>query len=59
LFGSLKESLAGRRFHNNEMKTAVCEWMRIEENDFYLDGIFEVLPSWEKCINVLGNYDEK
>jgi hypothetical protein len=31
----------------------------MREPDFYGDGIFKLMPRWEKCINELGNYVEK
>jgi hypothetical protein len=52
--------LGGRRFHNNEeVEMAVGEWLRMQEPDFYRDGIFKLVPKWDKCINVLGDYAEK
>jgi hypothetical protein len=27
--------------------------------DFYRDGIFELVPRWDKCINVPWDYTEK
>jgi hypothetical protein len=31
----------------------------MQEPDFYSDGIFKLVPRWDKCINVLGDYTEK
>jgi hypothetical protein len=38
---------------------AVRKWLRMQQPDFYSDGIFKFVPSWDKCINVLGDYVEK
>jgi hypothetical protein len=37
-------------------KMAVYEWLRMQEPDFYRDGIFKLVPRWDKCILVLGDY---
>jgi hypothetical protein len=55
-----QQHLGGRRFHNNEeVEMAVGEWFRMQEPDFYRDGIFKLVPRWDKCTNVLGDYVEK
>jgi hypothetical protein len=55
-----QQQLGGRRFHNNEeVEMAVGEWLRMQEPDFYRDGIFKLVPRWDKCINVLRDYVEK
>jgi hypothetical protein len=60
LFGPLKQHLGGRRFHNNEeVEMAVREWLWMQEHDLYRNGIFKLVPRWDKCINVLGDYVEK
>jgi hypothetical protein len=60
LFGPLKQHLGGRLFHNNEeVEIAVDEWLRMQKPNFYRDGIFKLVPRWDKCINVLGDYIEK
>jgi hypothetical protein len=59
-FRPLKQQLAGRRFHSNEeAEMAVRGLLRMQEPDFYRDGIFKLVPRWEKCISVLGDYFEK
>jgi hypothetical protein len=60
LFGPLKEQLAGRRFHSNEeVEMAVSEWLGMQQPDFYRDGIFKLVPRWDRCIGVVGDYVEK
>jgi hypothetical protein len=52
--------LGGHQFHNNEkVEIAVGEWLRMQEPDFYRDGIFKLVPRSDKSINVLGDYVEK
>jgi hypothetical protein len=52
--------LGGRRFRNNEeVEMVVGDWLRMQEPDFYSDGIIKPVPKWDKCINVLGDYVEK
>jgi hypothetical protein len=48
--------LGGRRFHSfEEVEMAVREWLRMQEPDFYPDGIFKLVPRWDKCISVPKN----
>jgi hypothetical protein len=55
-----QQHLGGRRFHNNEeVEMSVGELFRTQETDFYRDEIIKLLPRWDKCINVLGDYVEK
>jgi hypothetical protein len=60
LIGPLKQQLGGRQLHSNgEVEMAVGEWLRVQEPDCYRDGIFKLVPKWDKCINVLGEYVKK
>jgi hypothetical protein len=48
------QHLGCRRFHNNEkVKMSIGEWLRMQEPDFYWDGIFKLVPGWDKCVSVL------
>ena len=39
--------LAGRRFNNNEeVELAICEWLRIQEHDFYRDRVLKSCHGW-------------
>jgi hypothetical protein len=38
---------------------AVGEWLGMQQPDLYRDGIFKLVPRWDKRINVLGDYVEK
>jgi hypothetical protein len=52
--------LEGRRFlSSEEVEMAVSEWLRMQEPNFFGDGIFKLMPRWDKCITVLGDYVEK
>jgi hypothetical protein len=56
----LKQHSGGRRFHSNEeVQMAVREWLRVQEPDFYSDGVFKLVPRWDKCISVLGDHVNK
>jgi hypothetical protein len=41
------------------VEEAVDEWLQMQEPDFYHKRIFTLMPRWNKCINVLGDYGEK
>jgi hypothetical protein len=57
MFGSLKQHLGGRRFHSSEeVEMAVRELLRMQQPDFYCDGIINLVPRREKFINILGVY---
>jgi hypothetical protein len=32
---------------------AVCEWLQMQEPNFYHNRIFKLVPRWVKCINML------
>jgi hypothetical protein len=57
--GPLKHHLGDCWFHNKrEVELAVeCLWMK--ESDFCSSRICKLMPSWDKCIDVLRNYAEK
>jgi hypothetical protein len=38
---------------------AVRERLRMQEPDFYRDGIFKSVPRWDKCVNVPEDFVEK
>jgi hypothetical protein len=47
-FRHLKQHVGGLRFHNNEeVEVAARKWLRMQEPDFYREGIFELVPSWD------------
>jgi hypothetical protein len=38
---------------------AVIGQFRMEKSDFYRDGIFKLVPRWEKYISVFGDHAEE
>ena len=51
LFGPLKESLRGRHFSSDEeIKTAVRKWLKMQPVEFYNKGICALIKSWEKAV---------
>lgn len=60
LFGPLKNHLGGRRFAcDAEVEREVKLWFRKQGTNFYAEGIGALIPRWDKCINLCGNYVEK
>jgi hypothetical protein len=58
--GLLKQCLEGRQFHNNEDGgRAICERFLMQEPSFYHNAIFKYMPRLDKCVSVVGDYDEK
>jgi hypothetical protein len=46
-------------FKNNELvEVDIREWLRMQVPDFYRDGIFKLVPRWDKYINVPGDFVE-
>lgn len=60
LFGQMKSHLRGTRFSSDEeLKEAVLEWLNGQNKDFYNEGIRKLIPRWQKCITLKGDYIEK
>ena len=59
LFLHLKSFLAGRRFHDNEVKEAVTMCFALQAASFYDEGIQKLVQRYDKCLNHGGNYVEK
>jgi len=60
LFGPLKAALRGRRFScDDDVKTAVHQWLRAQPKTFFSEGIKKLVGRWEKCIAKQGDYIEK
>jgi hypothetical protein len=48
------------KFHiNEEVETALREWLRIQQSGSYGDGIFKPVPRADNCINMLRGYVTK
>jgi pentatricopeptide repeat protein len=49
-FAYLNFHMGSRRdYKNGEMEMAVSAWLRMQESDFYCNGIFKVVPRCNKC----------
>jgi hypothetical protein len=44
--------------NNEEVAVGIREWLRVQEPACYLIGSFKLVPRWDECIHVLGNYVE-
>jgi len=60
LFGPLKRHLSGKRFQSDDAVVAeVHTWLKSLDGNFFTEGILALVPRWDKCINLYGDYVEK
>ena len=60
LFQNLKKDIRGRHFRSDEeVVTAVEEWVNGKDPDFFKSGLMAFEHRWSKCITLEGNYIEK
>ena len=60
LFPNLKKDICGLHFQSDEeVMTAVEEWVSGEDPDFFTSGLMALEHSWSKCFTLEGNYIEK
>jgi len=60
MFGTLKNALKGRRFAaDDEVKVAVYDWLHIQPQTFFSNGIKKLTDRCAKCIEEKGEYIEK
>ncbi|GFO49983.1 histone-lysine N-methyltransferase SETMAR [Plakobranchus ocellatus] len=60
LFGPLKRHLGGKKFEDeDEFIGEVCDWFSKLDANFFTQGIHSLLPRWQKCIALHGDYIEK
>ena len=60
LFGPMKERLRGNRYGNdNEVKTAVLNFLRHQPAEFYNTGIHAIVHRWTVALEKGGDYVEK
>ena len=60
LFSSLKKDIHGLHFRSDEeIVTAVEEWVNGKDPDFVSSGLMAPEHCWSKCITLVGNYIEK
>lgn len=60
LFPNMKKELSGNRFMNDDdVIDAVDEFLTLQDENFYFQGIQALQHRWEKCVNIEGDYVEK
>ena len=60
LFGKLKEFLRGNHYASiDDVRNAVNDWIKQTPTNFFKDGIFKLVPRWQRCIAGEGDYVEK
>ena len=60
LFPNLKKDIRGLHFRSDEeVVTAVEEWVNGKDPDFFSSGLMALKHHWSKCITLEGNYIEK
>ena len=60
LFPDLKKDIRGLHFQSDEeVVTAVEEWVNGKDPDFFSSGLMALEHRWSKCITLEGNYIEK
>jgi len=60
LFSKMKVWLATQRSHTNEeLMDGVKTWLHNLAAPFYDEGLQKLVPRYDKCLNVDGNYVEK
>ena len=60
LFPNLKKDIRGLHFRSDEeVLTAVEEWVNGKDPDFFSSGLMALEHRWFKCITLEGNYIEK
>lgn len=60
VFPKLKKWLWCKHFKDDEeLKTSVINWLHTQAAEFYSIGIEKLVPGYDKCLNVKGNYVEK
>ena len=60
LFPNLEKDIRGLHFRSDEeVVTAVEEWVNVKDPDFFSSGLMALEHRWSKCITLEGNYIEK
>ena len=60
LFEPLKKILRGQHFSSDEeVKTAVRKWLKMQPVEFYNEGICALVKRWEKAVRKARDYIEK
>jgi len=59
-FGLFKHHLGGHQSHSSEeVEMALCEWLQMQEPDFYHDTTSKPVPIYNKCIIIFHDCAEK
>jgi hypothetical protein len=59
-FSPLKEIFSGRTIQqHDEVKTALQHWVKMLAADFFNEGIQKLVPRYDICLILGGNYVEK
>ena len=59
LFLHLKKFLAGQKFESDdEIKGNVQQWLKSQAAEFFEAGILKLVPRYDKCLNLHGDYVE-
>ncbi|PNF20025.1 hypothetical protein B7P43_G05945 [Cryptotermes secundus] len=59
-FPLLKRDLKGNHYtSDDEVKAAVKSWIREKSEEFFSDGMKNLVTRWEKCVSLNGDYVEK
>ena len=59
LFANLKKDIRECHFRSNEeVVTAMEEWVNVKDPDFFSSGLMALEHRWSKCITLEGNYIE-
>ena len=60
LVPNFKKDICGFQFRSDEeVVTAVEEWVNKKDTDFFSSGLMALEHRWSKCITLEGNYIEK
>ncbi|MCU7903102.1 MAG: transposase [Candidatus Thiodiazotropha sp. (ex Lucinoma aequizonata)] len=60
LFPNMKKELAGKHYANdNDVISAVEEFLDLQEDTFFASGIQALQHRWQKCVDLQGDYVEK
>ena len=59
LFPNLEKDIRGHFRSDEEVVTAVEEWVNGKDPDFFSSGLMALEHRWSKCITLEGNYIEK
>jgi hypothetical protein len=51
--------VAERFSSDDEVKTAVQHWVKTLAADFFDEGIQKLVPQYDKCLNLGGDYVKK